>query len=116
MIPEVYENAKQGWWDGVNIIVKDKSDGLKRIFPHTERNRELFENDHIIHASEISEIAPDVILSVQAMNLLKPMQTVKNIGSIIKKLIKHRRQHKHRFKTMNTYSNGMTVSKYAEFK
>lgn len=115
MTLEQIKDAKVGWWDGVNILVRDKSDLLKRTFPSTERNRLLFENDHVVHASEVSELVPDMIRSIQLMSITKPIQSIRSILSIMKKLYSHRRSHKNRFHFMNTYSDILASSKYAEW-
>jgi Methyltransferase domain len=67
MTPEQTAAARQGWWDGVNILVRDPANSLPPLYPPTRRNRLLFENDHFVHASRIGAIAPQVLA---AANLL----------------------------------------------
>lgn len=42
------EKAKKGWWNGVNIIVRDKENVLNEKYPETLRDRTLYENEHIL--------------------------------------------------------------------
>ena len=42
------KDAKEGWWNGVNIIYKDTENELDTYFPPTFRDRGLYENEHIL--------------------------------------------------------------------
>ncbi len=56
--------ATEGFWDGVNVIVRDKDNLLPKKFPPTERNRTVFENDHLVHSAQVRHGA------VHALNFL----------------------------------------------
>ena len=55
MNEEQTKAARKGWWDGVNIIVRDKENILTPMFPPTHRSRQLYENDHHIHTVRFPE-------------------------------------------------------------
>lgn len=44
------ETAKNGWWNGVNILLRDPDNLLAPMYPPTLKNREFFYNDHGIHS------------------------------------------------------------------
>ena len=49
MSPSQREDAKRGWWDGVNVIVRDPKRCLRREFPPVGTARDLYFNDHLVH-------------------------------------------------------------------
>ena len=53
--------ALEGWWDGINIMVRDEQQLLPQMLPTTHRNRELYVNDHIIHSARLSVLAPHLL-------------------------------------------------------
>jgi len=59
MNSEEYKEAVEGWWNGVNVLVKDIHNEITPIFPPTERSRLLYENEHQIHPFCIADIAPE---------------------------------------------------------
>ncbi len=52
---EARMEAEAGWWNGINVILKDNKGSFKPFYPPTLRNRQLFENDHIIHTVRYPE-------------------------------------------------------------
>lgn len=56
MPPEMKEEAIKGWWDGLNVIVRDKQNVLSPMFPATHRSREVYENEHPMHSSRFPMI------------------------------------------------------------
>jgi hypothetical protein len=82
--------ARQGWWNGLHIIVRDKDHELPVMYPPVRRNRLLFENDHFVHASRIGAIAPQVLTTANlllsgrllrgAKNILKTWQAYRKSG------------------------------------
>lgn len=59
--------ARQGWWDGINIIVRDPSDCLERIYPQTCIERTVFNNDNDIHSARYREIGASVLYAYQSL-------------------------------------------------
>jgi predicted O-methyltransferase YrrM len=49
------KGAETGWWNGINVIVKDNDNLFEPFFPPTMRSRQLFENDHHIHTIRYPE-------------------------------------------------------------
>lgn len=85
----------KGWWNGVNVIVKDPENKLKAEFPPTFRERTLFENEHGIHATKHPEVVPFLL---RLTNFLSP------IVYRFSKLSKKKNIIKGKYRAMNTYS------------
>lgn len=49
--------ALDGWWNGINVIVKDKDNFLRNEMPFTTRSRKLFEGDIHIHTGRFPDAA-----------------------------------------------------------
>ena len=61
MSDDEMKDAKLGWWDGVNIIVRDKDNVLELQYPPVDESRIRFINDHLIHSSKYAEYAPELL-------------------------------------------------------
>ena len=106
------EEARNGWWDGVNIIVRDKYKELSPLYPETERSRTLYENEHIVHSSNLGELSPRAI---SLLHYLYQGQFVNFIISSLKTFVvlqKNKSKYSNRFKNTNTYSRKLTTSNY----
>ncbi|MCS6968023.1 MAG: class I SAM-dependent methyltransferase [Cytophagales bacterium] len=79
MTAEQAERARQDWWNGVNIIVRDKDNVLPSMYPPTRRNRILFENDHFTHSSRIGELSPRALTVLNLLFTGRWMRAVKNL-------------------------------------
>ena len=107
------EKARKGWWNGVNILIRDPDNSLQAIYPPTERNRTLYENEHIVHAAKHSELAPQALKVMQAfseLNVIALLRSLKNYLSSISHL-KSKTTLTNRFNAMNTYSETLTSSR-----
>lgn len=58
MTAEQKKAAEAGWWNGVNILVKDPNNLIEPAYPPTPRSRKVFENDSELHAARFPESAP----------------------------------------------------------
>ena len=54
-------NAKDGWWDGINIIYRDKEKKLSRKLPKITNDVELFYDDHVIHSTKYAKYARKIL-------------------------------------------------------
>lgn len=80
--------ARKGWWNGINILVKDINNSLTPMFPPTERDRTNFENEHHIHPHFLAKLAPDTLNLVYSTYELYKQGQEDNIGCKIKNLYK----------------------------
>ena len=93
------ENAtRAGWWNGINIIVRDPNNKLERIYPPVDLSRERYFNDHLIHAARHAESAPALLHAAAAPFLLF-------LYRLARFLFQSNR--KERFANMNTYSENL---------
>jgi len=106
------EVARNGWWDGVNIIVRDKYKELSPLYPETERNRTLYENEHIVHSSNLADLSPRAI---SLLHYLYQGAFVKFIVNSLKTFLvlqKNKSKYSNKFENTNTYSRNLTASNY----
>jgi hypothetical protein len=96
--------AREGWWDGVNIIVRDKDNRLPVSYPPTRRNRILFENDHLTHASRIGELAPRALTILNLLFTGRFLRAAKNLQVAYKEYKNIR--FKGQFDDANTFWDG----------
>jgi hypothetical protein len=97
-----------GWWNGLNIIVQDPDDVLEPIFPPTERNRQLFENEHLIHSMAWAEFAPRVLSLYQHFSHYRLIKFLKHMLVNIRYIRKYKKEYNNRFESMNTYSSELS--------
>lgn len=57
----VMDEFRMGWWNGINVIVKDQENKLEVMYPFTEADKTLFYNDHIVHSEKYSYLAPEAV-------------------------------------------------------
>lgn len=100
---EDMSTATSGWWNGINVIVKDTEKILPRIFPTLSGDKTLFYNDHAVHSHKKGYLAAHVL---QMRNACRAF----NIRSYVEGMILSKRAQKAykgpaaRFMVSNTYS------------
>jgi len=112
MTAEEVTQARLGWWNGVNIIVRDPENEIATMFPSTQRDRTLFEDDHLIHSSRYAEIAPELTLFVQSIFSFRLFSAAKSIVKIFLKKKKVEGGMKGRYQSVNTYSEELPQSRF----
>ena len=98
--------AARGWWNGVNVMVRDPS--ITPLYPPVARTRERFLLDHRVHGSSASAFLP-VLLSV-AENLLSPDGSPRTAARMLVALVRERlraRGKLPKYPARNTYSEGL---------
>lgn len=103
-------SAREGWWDGINIMIHDPEDKLERKYPPTQRVRIKFENEHMIHAMQSEVLAPYTHYMFQSLFTFRFMH-------FARAFVMYRRKKKMYYKTKmlpkgkfinsNTYSDGL---------
>ena len=106
------QKTKKGWWNGVNIIVRDIENKLQPMYPPTERSRILYENEHIIHASKIAEVAPEAVAFMQSIYDLNFVKAISNFLNFYRSVGKYHNLFKTRYQGINTYSSDLPTSNY----
>lgn len=95
------KEAEEGWWNGVNVIVRDPENRIKQKFPETFRSRLLYENEHGIHTTK----HPDVIV--------KLMGIFNVISGLFKTFFPAKAQITGKYKEMNTYSEDLPKNEFS---
>jgi hypothetical protein len=98
------DEASRGWWNGVNILVRDPLGVLTPMYPPTIRSRDLYENEHIVHSSKFGYFAPEGVSIVHGLLRFNPYYVARGIIKSIKKLRKVSPDMVGEFPMMNTYS------------
>ncbi len=104
--------ARENWWDGVNIIVRDPHQVLASMYPPTERSRFVYENEHILHAAKIAELAPQALNIVQAAYEMNLRGMIGSIVRFYRASKPFKALFKQRYSAVNTYSESLPVSNY----
>lgn len=102
-------SAQVGWWNGVHVLMRLPEGSLAPHFPPTDTDRKLFENDHLIHGSNLAELAP---AAIDLLQLLFSGPSLRSIGRSVRSvrdLVCHRWRllRQPRFRSVNTYSRGL---------
>lgn len=74
--------AAHGWWNGVNVIVRDPEDVVPRHHPPTERDRALFENEHALHASPVARFFPAADRLLTAIDRFEPFAVLAQLARL----------------------------------
>ncbi|EAW35612.1 class I SAM-dependent methyltransferase [Lyngbya sp. PCC 8106] len=115
MSSEENYSVRKGWWNGINVLVRDIKNDLKFMLPPTERSRDIFENEHKIHPHFLAKLAPELLnitymmydchlkgIDIQADNRIKEffkkMDSLSNSYSILGYKL---------YKQMNTFSQNL---------
>lgn len=112
MSGEEYAKARDGWWNGVNIIIRDAGNRLSMNFPPTERSRELFESDHILHASPDAELLPLASALLAAIRRVAPWGIIRQVVRIKMKMRGSSARSTRLYPAMNTYSEELPESRH----
>ncbi len=106
------QEARKGWWNGVNIIVHDPENRLKAMMPPTLRTRELFYNEHIVQSARYSFLAPEALFIVQTLLSCRLFRFSLQLFRIIKKLRHANRELVGTFRAANTFSEDLPESNF----
>lgn len=108
--------AEEGWWNGVNVIVSDTGNALPEIYPPTERSRQLYENEHTVHAHRLAHHAPELLALARMIQVtpwfrlpLRALRTLRNIrGMDASRGAQH--------PALNTYSEALPTSRISALR
>lgn len=112
MSDEEEAEARLGWWNGVNIIVRDPENILETMLPNTYRDRTNFENEHLIHASKYAEFAPEIVSFVQNIFSFRLFNAAKSIVKLFRKKKNIEDGVRGRYFSANTYSGQLPQSHF----
>jgi predicted O-methyltransferase YrrM len=115
MALEEEKEARKGWWNGVNILVRDTYQKLPPMYPPTESSRQLYENEHLIHSSNFAEFAPQTLNLLQSFYNGNLFRFATETARIFPALRKHQKNQGQRYRAMNTYSENLPASNFNKY-
>ena len=103
---QVKEEARKGWWNGINVMVRDKDNLVNSMFPPTHRHRGLYENEHSIHSNRFPESALMGNRFSEAIHKFKILEILEIEYKFFKKFL-GRKSETPKFEHGNTYSEDL---------
>jgi predicted O-methyltransferase YrrM len=104
--------ARAGWWNGVNIIVRDPLNILSTEYPPTVRNRDLYVNEHIVHADRYGALAPEAIALSRAIIDLRPLNILRALARLWKAKSRLHSELRGDYSSMNTFGSDLPNSRF----
>lgn len=95
--------AIAGWWDGVNVLVRDSKKTIPRKFAH-EESRKLYFTSHDVFRHEYAEIAPELLKLTQRLSKSGRDGDAEILREMKRLIAGHRKKYPGRFPHQNTYS------------
>ena len=90
--------VEAGWWNGINVIVRDPFNYFEPFFPPVFRDKNLFTNDHHIHTARYP-------------NAFRKFSAIVNILASVSGL-RSGKSPEGKYRSMNTYSDDLTYDNY----
>jgi len=113
MTPDQKASAVKGWWNGVNVIVRDPERRLERRFPPVS-HQGLHAMTHNAFGMEFAELGYEALRLCHAMAGGSKARTEAELSTLMPAMKAHREGNPGRFYQMNTYSAGLTAFDVAE--
>lgn len=113
MTPDEEARARRGWWNGVNVLVRDPERRLARHEPLTGDDRAVFVNDHVVHASRLAALVPEALDLVDALVAWPSPRGVARAGRAAIRLLRARLDGRlRRYRAGNTGSERLPSSRF----
>jgi hypothetical protein len=103
---------ERGWWNGVNVIVRDPDNQLDVQYPPTLRRRDLYENEHIVQTLKYGYLAPESVALMYGVLKFNPIRAVYAMYQTIRKLRSAPDSLRGAYRTMNTFSPEAITQKF----
>lgn len=100
------ETAKNGWWDGVHLIVHDPDNLFVTLLPPTPPNTR-FIRDHNVHIVREAAVAAEAAMVLDG--LARPWQLPRDFGRYIRNRLQRSGEVRTRFRNLNTESEGLPI-------
>lgn len=104
------QQAYKGWWNGVNILCRDRNNTLSHDYPPTERNRHQFELDHLVHAHGDAKAVAGALSLYYGIRSFSLRSLAKGLLGLFQ-LPKSKRGDDPWYETMNTESHDLPSEK-----
>jgi hypothetical protein len=104
--------AREGWWNGVTVIVRDPDDLLASVYPPTDRDRTLFVNDHIVQSARLAQFSPRAMRVAAALFFFRPIELVKQWAQLAREYRRATKRATPDFDVLNTYSQDLQYNRF----
>jgi hypothetical protein len=104
--------AREGWWNGVNMILHDSENRVASMYPPTQRDRRFFVNDHNVHSVRYAAYAPQIMAFTSFLWSFNVFGAFKEIVKLLIRSRKTPSELKGQYGRLNTFSSGLTESRY----
>jgi predicted O-methyltransferase YrrM len=105
--PEERENAREGWWNGINVLVSNSLIGQTSAKISTFQKRDLYYNDHHVHSSRYADCAPEAMAVTHVLRPLRPLKLVDRLINLYKKIKRSDPLFHGKFRHLNTYTDDL---------
>lgn len=116
MASDEHVAARQGWWNGVNVLVRDAADRLEPMLPPTVRDRSRFEAEHVAHAAEISDLAADTGRLLSAIYHARPLRFAREVWRLKRRMRQRATAYAGRYPDMNTDSGDLAPVRFGKVR
>jgi len=99
--------ARKNWWNGVNILVHDPENELQHMEPPTIRSRQLYENEHDLHAMRQGHVGNHCVQLANYLSPFRPIKLIRQLLVIVKKVNENTSASECSFDSMNVYTDGL---------
>jgi len=106
------QEARRGWWNGVNIIVRDPGGILDAMVPETIRDRSLYENEHIVHSAKYGFLAPEAVSFISSLMSFRLIGALKDVVRIGAKMRRADKPLIGKYASINTFSEQLQQSHF----
>lgn len=114
MTPEEKEIHESGWLNGVNVLVRDPDGLLPHMAPPTDAGRTLYSNEWLVHRMAMAELAPESVGLAEAICKSDGEAENQARQTLLDRHAAMKDRFKGRFADRNTYSAGLTQSRFNE--
>jgi len=103
---------EKGWLNGVNILVRDPDGILPEMLPPTEKSRDLYVNEWLVHRHQFAELAPQAVSLAQSVCLGDTDTEAQRRQDLLEAYAGHSEKLAERYADRNTYSRNLPGSRY----
>lgn len=107
MKPEDKSIAMEGWWNGINVLVKNIPSGEPDKKISTADNKTLWHNDHLVHSSKYADCAPEAVMVTHALRPFRPLRLFSRIYRLFRRVRSSDPDFHGRYRHLNTYSDDL---------
>lgn len=113
MSPGRIEEVRSGWWNGVNVLIRDPEQQLGTTYPQVEDDRGQYVDQHVVLSEKYSQLSPQalsLVTSIADLHLLRASKQALDIWRSARRL--RVSGHAGEYPSMNTWSDQLTAGEF----